>query len=153
MYPSQRYSVVLCAHQEIGNYRVRALSSTGVGAYNFTNGVNSGILRYKGAPNVEPTTSPWSDVVALREADLHPLENPGAPGEPHPGGADVVLNLALGFTTTPPTFYLNNVSYEPPSIPVLLQVLSGKKHAQDLLPKGSVYTLPRNKVIEINFFR
>ncbi|KAE9405272.1 laccase [Gymnopus androsaceus JB14] len=140
MYPSQRYSVVLCAHQEIGNYRVRALSSAGVGAYNFTNGVNSGILRYKGAPNVEPTTSPSSNV------------NPGAPGKPHPGGVDVVLNLALGFIHNPPTFYLNNVSYEPPSIPVLLQVLSGKKHAQDLLPKGSVYTLPRNKVIEINFF-
>ncbi|KAE9405284.1 Cupredoxin [Gymnopus androsaceus JB14] len=99
---------------------VRALSSIGVGAYNFTNGVNSGILRYKGAPNVEPTTSPWSDGGTLREADLHPLENPGAPGKPYPGGADVIL--------------------------------SGKKHAQDLLPKGSVYTLPRNKVIEINFF-
>ncbi|KAE9382889.1 hypothetical protein BT96DRAFT_1027474 [Gymnopus androsaceus JB14] len=104
MYPSQRYSVVLCAHQEIGNYRVRALSSAGVGAYNFENG----------APNVEPTTSQSSSVVyvPLREADLHPLENPGAPGEPHPGGADVVLNLALGFTTTPPTFYLNNHAFD-----------------------------------------
>lgn len=152
IHPAQRYSFVLHADQKIDNYRVRALSSTGVGASNFTNGVNSGILRYKGARDVEPTTSQSSQVVALRESDLHPLEKPGAPGKPYPGGADVVLNFTISFNAETRRFTMNNVTYVPPTTPVLLQILSGAQHAQDLLPEGSVYGLPRNKVIEINFF-
>lgn len=152
IHPAQRYSFVLHADQKIDNYRVRALSSTGVGASNFTNGVNSGILRYKGARDVEPTTSQSSQVVALRESDLHPLEKPGAPGKPYPGGADVVLNFTISFNAETHRFTMNNVTYVPPTTPVLLQILSGAQHAQDLLPEGSVYGLPRNKVIEINFF-
>lgn len=41
-------------------------------------------------------------------------------------------------------------TFVPPTAPVLLQVLSGAQAAQDLLPSGSVYTLPPNKVIEIS---
>jgi len=152
IYPAQRYSFVLHADQKIDNYRVRALSNSGVGAYNFTNGLNSGILRYKGAREEEPKTSQSSHLVALREGDLQPLEKPGAPGMPYPGGADVVLNFTLGFDDGTVLFSMNNVTYVSPTVPVLLQVLSGAQHAQDLLPKGSVYTLPSNKVIEINFF-
>ncbi|KAJ3740718.1 laccase [Lentinula detonsa] len=154
LYPAQRYSAILHANQVISNYRIRALPNTGVGAHNFTNGVNSAILRYIGAPDEDPTTSqpPSSEVVVFREGDLHPLENPGAPGEPYPGGADLVLNLTLGFDPDKVLFSMNGVVFEPPTVPVLLQILSGAKHAQDLLPKGGVYTLPPNKVIEINLF-
>jgi iron transport multicopper oxidase len=45
---------------------------------------------------------------------------------------------------------MNGVPYEPPTVPVLLQILSGTQNAQDLLPKGSVYSLPPNKVVEIS---
>ncbi|KAJ3713485.1 laccase [Lentinula guzmanii] len=154
LYPAQRYSAILHANQVISNYRIRALPNTGVGAHNFTNGVNSAILRYIGAPDEDPTTSqpPSSEVVVFREGDLHPLENPGAPGEPYPGGADLVLNLTLGFDPDKVLFSMNGVVFEPPTVPVLLQILSGAQHAQDLLPKGGVYTLPPNKVIEINLF-
>ncbi|KIK58304.1 hypothetical protein GYMLUDRAFT_45516 [Collybiopsis luxurians FD-317 M1] len=154
MYPAQRYSFVLNACQKIDNYRIRALPSSGVGALNYTNGVNSGILRYKGAPDEEPTTSepPSSEVIVFHESDLHPLENPGAPGKPYPGGADLVLNLSLGFNASTVQFLVNNVPFVPPKVPVLLQILSGAQHAQDLLPNGSVYTLPPNKVIEVNLF-
>lgn len=34
-------------------------------------------------------------------------------------------------------------------MPVLLQILSGAKRAQDLMPKGSVIALPKNAVIEL----
>ena len=34
-------------------------------------------------------------------------------------------------------------------MPVLLQILSGAKKAQDLMPKGSVIGLPKNSVIEL----
>ena len=46
-------------------------------------------------------------------------------------------------------YVMNNFSFVPPNVPVILQVLSGAKEAKDLLPSGSVITLPRNKVIEI----
>ncbi|KAJ3782164.1 laccase [Lentinula aff. detonsa] len=159
LYAAQRYSVVLHANQKPDVYRVRALPTSGVGATNFTNSVNSGILRYNTAPGPadrEPTTSQQTDIVALDENDLRPLELPGAPGKPYPGGADLVLNLTMGFGVAPgasaPAFFMNNVTYVSPKVPVLLQILSGKQSAQDLLPSGSVYTLPRNKIIEINLF-
>ncbi|KAF5360146.1 hypothetical protein D9758_011342 [Tetrapyrgos nigripes] len=148
IFAAQRYSFVLNADQQVDNYRIRANPSNSL-AVGFDGGVNSAILRYKGAPDEEPKTNQQSDVVGLTEAMLHPLENPGAPGSPTPGGADVVLNLTLGFTP-PATFLMNDVRFIPPNVPVLLQILSGTQRAQDLLPPGSVYGLPLNKVIEIN---
>lgn len=150
IFPGQRYSFVLTATQPVNNYWVRALSSSGVGSSGFTGGLNSGILRYQGAPDADPTTTNSTGVV-LTESMLHPLENPGAPGLPFPGGADEVLNLTLGFNL-PATFFMNDTQYIPPTVPVLLQILSGAQSPQDLLPPGSVYTLPINKTIEINFF-
>lgn len=54
----------------------------------------------------------------------------------------------LGFSA--PNFTINGVSFVSPTVPVLLQILSGQQQAQNLLPAGSVYGLPKNKVIEIN---
>jgi iron transport multicopper oxidase len=56
--------------------------------------------------------------------------------------------MSIGFTA--PNFTINNVSFASPSVPVLLQILSGTQRAQDLLPPGSVYGLPINQTIEIN---
>ena len=47
-------------------------------------------------------------------------------------------------------FQVNGVSFEPPTVPVLLQILSGAKSASDLLPAGSIYGLEPNKSIEIS---
>ena len=47
-------------------------------------------------------------------------------------------------------FFINGAPFVPPSIPVLLQILSGNLTAQSLLPPGSVYTLPLNSVIEVS---
>jgi iron transport multicopper oxidase len=46
-------------------------------------------------------------------------------------------------------FAINGTSFNSPDVPVLLQILNGAP-ADQLLPKGSVYSLPRNKTIEIN---
>lgn len=76
-----------------------------------------------------------------------PLDNPGAPGGS--GSADVSYNLAITFNGT--AFAINDATYiEEVSLPVLLQILSGTTSAQDLLPEGSVYTLPRNSTVEIS---
>lgn len=146
IYAGQRYSFVLNANQTVDNYRIRAEPNRGIPGYN--GGINSAILRYAGAKAIDPTTKITQNVVPLKETDLHPLTNPAAPGKPYVGGADYKLNLNLGFKTG--SFLINNATYQSPSVPVLLQILSGKTAAQDLLPKGSVYTLPPNQVVELS---
>jgi iron transport multicopper oxidase len=138
---------VLTANQPAGNYWVRA--NPNKGSTGFDGGLNLAILRYRSAPIVDPTTTQPPNPVLLLETDLHPLERTKVPGLPASGGADVNLNLALTFNTTILRFAVNGVVYVAPTVPVLLQILSGAQSAQDLLPAGSVYTLPRNKVIEV----
>ena len=46
-------------------------------------------------------------------------------------------------------FQVNGVSFEAPTVPVLLQILSGAKNASDLLPAGSIYGLDPNKSVEL----
>lgn len=142
----QRYSVVVTADQPVGNYWIRAPTDQSI---TFEGGQNSAILRYAGALDQDPTSAPGPYELTFDEGNLHPLIHPGAPGIPEIGKADVNLVLAPGFN--PPSFTFNNVAFVNPPIPVLLQILSGARHPSELLPNGSVYELPRNKVIEISF--
>ncbi|KAF7968546.1 hypothetical protein HWV62_30169 [Athelia sp. TMB] len=154
IFAGQRYSFVLEANQTVDNYWIRAEpkdASLGDGAPNgFAGGINSAILRYASAAIEEPTSVQTPSTNPLLETNLHPLENPGAPGEPNIDGADVSLTLNLGVNAEGTRLLINNVSFVPPSIPVLLQILSGSTKATDLLPKGSVYTLPPNQVIQLS---
>ncbi|CAK5265814.1 unnamed protein product [Mycena citricolor] len=148
IFAGQRYSFIMTADQAVNNYWIRANPSTG--PTGFDGGINSAILRYSGAKHVEPTTSQDASVNGLvNEVDLHPLVNPGAPGRPFIGGADVQLNLALGFNLTALKFTINGNAFAAPTVPVLLQILSGAQKAQSLLPSGSVYTLPHLAAVEI----
>ncbi|KAF9224240.1 laccase [Gyrodon lividus] len=145
----QRYSVVVTADQPVGNYWIRSINNQA--NQTFDDGQNMAILRYDGAPVQDPTSAPGPYELTFDESALHPLINPGAPGIPEIGKADVNLNIVPGFNTDPGLFLLNNVSYVNPPIPVLLQILSGARHPWELLPNGSVYELPPRKVIEISF--
>ncbi|KAL0575051.1 hypothetical protein V5O48_006924 [Marasmius crinis-equi] len=116
----------------------------------FEGGINSAILRYKGAPESEPKVDRNVTTNPLKETDLHPLDNPGAPGEPTVDGADVSFEFKIGFDQAARQFSINNESFVPPTVPVLLQILSGARTAQELLPIGSVYSLPLNKTIQIS---
>ncbi|KAJ7607590.1 yellow laccase [Roridomyces roridus] len=146
IFAGQRYSFVLTANQAVSNYWVRAQPN--LGNTGFANGINSAILRYAGAPNANPTTTASTSSNPLIETNLHPLVNTAVPGAPHPGGADVNLNLQITFTGT--QLAVNGVPFVPPTAPVLLQILSGAHSAADLLPPGSIYELPPNKAIEIS---
>ncbi|KAK0200620.1 laccase lcc5 [Desarmillaria ectypa] len=146
IFVAQRYSFVLNADQEIGNYWIRANPS--VGTQGFDGGINSAILRYDGAADVEPDTVALTSVLKMNETQLVPLENPGAPGSPEIGGVDVAMNLAFGFTNG--KFTINGASFVSPTTPILLQILSGAQTADNLLPEGSVYPLPTNSTIEIS---
>jgi iron transport multicopper oxidase len=148
IFPGQRYSFTLTANQPISNYWVHA--GPNVGITGFLQGTNSAILRYQGAPHSEPTTNNTSSAIPLHEQDLVPLENLGAPGNPTPGGADVNINLAMAYDSATRNFSINGESYISPTIPILLQIISGAQRAQDLIPSKNLYSLPPNKVIEIS---
>ncbi|KAF7790127.1 hypothetical protein EIP86_001079 [Pleurotus ostreatoroseus] len=151
IFAGQRYSFILEANQPVGNYWIRASPdpTQQTKLVGFDNAINSAILRYVGAPENEPTTEQTPSIKPLQEVDLHPLVNPRAPGKPKAGGADKTIPLALSFNFTDFRFLINNASFTPPTMPVLLQILSGAKKAQELMPKGSVIGLPKNSVIEL----
>lgn len=116
--------------------------------FGFDGGINSGVLHYVGAPgNRDPESVQAPSVNPLLETSLRPLRDPQAPGGD--GEADVVIRLELAFDLTTFLFTVNGVPFVPPTAPVLLQILSGATNAADLLPTGSVYELPANKVVEL----
>ncbi|KAI0043602.1 multicopper oxidase [Auriscalpium vulgare] len=154
IFPGQRYSVVLHANQPVANYWIH---SQPIDPYNITSvvsslsgGQNSAILRYAGAPPREPKTTSSTLRLPLVETNLHPLNNARAPGKPVPGGADINILLNITIDPTVTHFVINNATYAPPSVPALLQILSGASAAQDLLPKGSYFGLAPNKVVELS---
>ncbi|KAH6897898.1 laccase 4 [Coprinopsis sp. MPI-PUGE-AT-0042] len=152
IFAGQRYSFVLEANQPVGNYWMRALPNFGNNGLNlgYLNDANTAILRYAGAPEANPRGSPPVRYNAqLDEAMLRPLVNPAAPGRPVPGGADVNVRLDFGFNVLGLKYTVNGTSYKSPTVPVLLQIMSGAKTASELLPEGSLVTLPRNAVVEV----
>ncbi|KIK54008.1 hypothetical protein GYMLUDRAFT_49075 [Collybiopsis luxurians FD-317 M1] len=144
IFAGQRYSFILNATQNVDNYWVRAKPNTGA-ELDFAGGINSAILRYQGAPDAEPTTVSTANN-QLQETSLVPLQNPLPPAEAYP---DVDLEFIFGFSGG--KFTINGTTFVPPTVPVLLQILSGAQSATDLLPKGSVFGLPLNKTIQVSF--
>nr|Q01679.2 RecName: Full=Laccase; AltName: Full=Benzenediol:oxygen oxidoreductase; AltName: Full=Diphenol oxidase; AltName: Full=Ligninolytic phenoloxidase; AltName: Full=Urishiol oxidase; Flags: Precursor [Phlebia radiata]CAA36379.2 laccase [Phlebia radiata] len=149
IYAGQRYSFILTADQDVDNYWIRANPGIGI-TTGFAGGINSAILRYDGADVVEPTTTQATSPVVLSESNLAPLTNAAAPGLPEVGGVDLALNFNLTFDGPSLKFQINGVTFVPPTVPVLLQILSGAQSAADLLPSGSVYALPSNATIELS---
>ncbi|KAI1781573.1 hypothetical protein LXA43DRAFT_908393 [Ganoderma leucocontextum] len=127
----------------IANYWIRALPS------DFDGGINSAILRYDGATNIEPSTNQTTSTAPFSETDSVPLDHAAAPGDPSPGGVDYALNLDFSFNGT--KFFINGATYTPLSVPVLLQILSGASSTADLLQSGSVYALPANATVQLSF--
>ncbi|CAL1710149.1 unnamed protein product [Somion occarium] len=146
IFAGQRYSFVLHANQPKANYWIRARPNIGKNTTTL-GGMNSAILRYVGAPENEPTTVEIPSTTPLIESNLRPLVHTPVPGRPVPGGADIVKNLNLTFSNG--RFSINNASFRDPTVPVLLQILSGVQNAQDLLPPGSVIGLELGKVVEV----
>ena len=141
----QRYSVVVTANQPVENYWIRD-SETEPG----DGGQNVAILRYQGASDQDPTSAPGPYQLSFDEGKLHPLIHQGVPGIPEIGKADVNIQLVPGITPER-LFTLNNMTFVQPTVPVLLQILSGARHPSQLLPNGSVYELPPNAVVELSF--
>ncbi|KAK1231182.1 laccase, multicopper oxidase, benzenediol:oxygen oxidorectuctase [Marasmius sp. AFHP31] len=152
VYAAQRVSVILEANQPINNYWIRAPPTGGAAASaggnpNFDPTLTKAILRYAGAPAEEPTTvnTPGPK---LDDADMHPIASEG-PGKLGSEPADVAYNLLIS-QPNPPFFDINGISYLSPTVPVLLQILSGAAEPEDFLPSEQIFFLPPNKTIEIS---
>ncbi|KAH9991864.1 laccase [Russula vinacea] len=149
IFAGQRYSFVLKANQPPANYWIRSLPPDGTHA----DFAHLAVLHYldDGVPNAHPKVDPTDNIPGsvspLVETHLRPLTPTGVPGHPSPGGADININLAIAFQSG--SFTVNGASFQSPSVPVLLQILSGKQKASDLLPSGSVYGLESNKSVEL----
>jgi hypothetical protein len=74
----------------------------------FANGTNSAILRYAGAPKVEPIARDSPSKYPLVETALHPLVPTKVPGKHVAGGADVNLRLNISFNGTIGRYEINN---------------------------------------------
>ncbi|TFY75864.1 hypothetical protein EWM64_g8147 [Hericium alpestre] len=164
IYPAQRYSFILEANQHADNYceplsssvliaraysvlpGMRSLPSAPI-AQTTNSGVNSAILRYRGAPHTRPATKQVNSTLPLVETNLHPLVPSPVPGKPKYGGVDKSIRLDVTFDGK--IFLVNNVTYASPEVPILLQILSGTTKPQELLPSGSIYGLKRNQTVEV----
>lgn len=135
------------ANQPVGNYWIR---SPPEGETTFVDGIDSAILRYKGAKEIDPSTTHPKEPKVLLETQLHALIDPEAPGKPNKDGGDINLNLNYAMDQTKRIFTINNKTFVPPTVPVLLQILTGTSPFE-LLPEGSVYVLPRNQSVSVSF--
>ncbi|KAF7336445.1 Laccase 1 [Mycena sanguinolenta] len=132
IFAGQRYSFILNANQAVGNYWIRANPSAGTKG--FAGGINSAILRYVGAADADPTSTQDVSTNAFVEADMRPLDSPGAPLAPVSSG-DPAKSFNFVISVAGGKFAMNGVSFVPPTTPVLLQILSGAEDAQSLLPR------------------
>ncbi|KAJ6602828.1 laccase [Mycena vulgaris] len=149
IYAAQRISLVLHANQSVDNYWIRAPPTGGSPKNNpnFQPNLTLAILRYVGAPEVEPKTE-YIPGAKFDDALMHPIasENPGNLGS---GPPDHALTLNITNLLNPPFFDINGISYLSPSLPVLLQMLSGAGKPTDFLPSEQVFLLPPNSIIDI----
>ncbi|KAF7783306.1 CAZyme family AA1 [Agaricus bisporus var. burnettii] len=147
----QRYSAVLNANQRVDNYWIRALPNRGGNGISetFDGGVNSAILRYKGARKKEPTTKQQYQQILLLETNLHPAyPTLTVPGEPNPDGADLTLPFIIKLGEIKWSF--NDTPFVSTPVPILLQILSGATDPAELLPEGTIYRVKRNQTIQLN---
>lgn len=85
---------------------------------------------------LQMSTHSWAqpEIMNLRGADWYPLTNPFPSGDPTPDASTLYSTLA--FDVEAFRFSINNNSFVPPTVSVLLQILGGAYNAHDLLPRG-----------------
>ncbi|KAF5313815.1 hypothetical protein D9758_018859 [Tetrapyrgos nigripes] len=121
-----------------------------IGTQGFAGGINSAILRYAQADaTVEPDTPLETATNPLVEADLVPLENPGAPGQPQVGGVDVAINLAVTFVSRTVCCLMAQHLFLP-RFPSSSKSSLALNLLTTFLPAGSVYNLPLNSTVELS---
>ncbi|KAJ7613030.1 laccase 6 [Roridomyces roridus] len=151
IYAGQRLSLILNATQSVSNYWIRAPPTGGNLSSNplFNSSKALAILRYEGAPEVEPGPDSVNVVGGqkLNDSLMHPIASEG-PGKLGSGPANKTITLKIS-QPKPPLFDINNISYVSPSLPVLLQLLSGAAQPTDFMPSEQVMILPTNAIVDV----
>jgi iron transport multicopper oxidase len=150
MLAGQRYSVVLSANQPVSNYWINAPFVGGTPSRNLHQNatLTRAILRYAGAPAVDPVTPMTlgpANPNALLEANLRPL----VAQTPPPPDINITLNLVV--TAGKAQWNVNNVSYLPPQTPTLVKILGGANTSASFNATENTFILPRNKVVQVDF--
>jgi len=109
------------------------------------------VLHYDGAPNADPVGSPGSaSGTKLEEHNLHELGSTGAPGGSGPADHIIDLNFTKDKDNNDAvTWLVNGIRYESPSVPTLLQILSGARLATDFAEEEHTIILAKDEVVEL----
>lgn len=143
IFAAQRYSFILNADKPVNNYWIRTIPDPSTPM----NATTNAILRYIGAPKVDPQTINVTSNY-LNETLLRSLTNSSARLlQPNP---DVRINVVMAKDDITYNFKINGVQYIPPSVPVLMQIMNGAL-SWDIEPDQSIYLLPRDQVVEVTF--
>ncbi|KAJ7889560.1 laccase 3 [Mycena olivaceomarginata] len=151
---AQRISIVLNANQTVDNYWVRCFQSPTGGSPannpNFQPNLTLAILRYVGAPAVEPTTvnTPGAK---LDDGLMHPIASEG-PGNLGSGPADLAVTLNIAQPNAP-FFDINGIVRSIFRLPCAVLMLLGSRTSlppTDFLPSEQVIILKPNAIIDIS---
>ena len=103
------------------------------------------LLRLLFSPqSMEPSVSAWK-TISWRCRHQH---QPGSNIRAFTSETAITV-ITLTHVQDQSNFLVNGFTFEPPTVPVLLQILSGMKNAWDLVPTGSIYGLQHNKSVEL----
>ncbi|CAA7270037.1 unnamed protein product [Cyclocybe aegerita] len=153
IYAGQRYSVVVHANQPIRNYWVRAPMELQHHSDNdnLDEENNYAVLHYAGAPSGEPTTRARDGVDnLLREHELAPLENPGAPGGSAPADRVIDLSFTRSTNNNQLKWTINGIQYHSPTVPTLLNIIAnGATVESDFTTPEHTFVLNHNEIIEL----
>ncbi|THU93709.1 hypothetical protein K435DRAFT_902877 [Dendrothele bispora CBS 962.96] len=109
------------------------------------------VFHYVGAPDADPTGKPNSFVSLLdQRSELIPLVNPEAPGGSGP--ADTVINLNLHYDTDTGEleWTINDIKYESPDLPTLLNIMVNIFTNEDqLMTSEHTFVLKRDNIVEL----
>ncbi|KAJ6586518.1 laccase2 [Mycena vulgaris] len=133
VYAAQRISIILNANQTVDNYWV---------CLQLNPNLTLAILRYEGAPEVEPTTV---NVPGPKMDDglMHPIASEG-PGNLGSGPADFAVTLNIAQPNLP--FFDINGVVQPPAV----ECLQSCAQPADFLPSEQLILLPSNSIIDIS---
>ncbi|KAF5360046.1 hypothetical protein D9758_007627 [Tetrapyrgos nigripes] len=174
----QRYSAVLEANQPVDNYWISAPMTLqhAVDNDNLDTDNVFAVLHYIGAPeNADPTGKPKNlptiltaaaadiaDVAGrleiaakgglklLDESDLHPLVNPEAPGGSGPADKVFDLNFQRDSNTGELEWTINDIKYESPDLPTLLNIMANNFTTQDQFTQSEhTFVLEKDDIVEL----
>ncbi|CAG8522690.1 3064_t:CDS:2 [Cetraspora pellucida] len=162
LHVAQRFSVIVEANQEVGNFWIRAnMSKSCIANNNFTINTNSAvnydvraILSYEGADDKEPTSSAYPDEVKpCRNLDsklLKPLIDSPCPEKTESVSFNVTFDKIKNVTAAK----IDNSSYVPTfDSPTLLQIINDGINVKDLPTTQNIQEFDNeNGVVEITVF-